>query len=300
MGFPAKKRKWFLFDPKAREPFTLSRSKIELFTQCKRCFYLDAKHGVTRPKGPPFALNSAVDTLLKKEFDIHREKQSVHPLMKLFGIDAVPFQHERMEEWRDALKRGVSTLHKPTNLIIRGGIDDVWVNPDGELIVVDYKATSKEGPITLDDEWKIQYKRQMEIYQWLFRQNDFKVSNLGYFVYVNGKTDRKSFDGKLEFDVAVIPYEGSDEWIDATLVEAKECLMQKHIPVGAVDCEVCSYVELLNEELSRDGAGPKAAHAAVTANEDFFPDEFSTPKKSAAKKAVKTKPGSFDANQNLF
>lgn len=237
-----------MFDPKSNEPFKLSRTKIELFTQCPRCFYLDSRLGVPRPKGPPFALNSAVDTLLKKEFDIHRVKATRHPLMSVYGIDAVPFKHEKMDLWRDALRNGISTLHKPTNLFIRGGVDDVWQDKNGDLIVVDYKATSKEGKITLDDEWKIQYKRQIEIYQWLFRQNGFNVSNTGYFVYVNGKTDRKSFDGKLEFDVAVIPYVGSDGWIEDALVSIKECLMTEAIPEANPDCEYCSYVSLVNNE----------------------------------------------------
>jgi len=250
MPFPAKKRQWYLFDRKSKDPFKLSRTKIELFTQCQRCFYLDCCRGVSRPKGPPFALNSAVDLLLKKEFDTYRVRQVAHPLMKAYGIDAVPFKHERMEEWRDALKRGVATLHTSTNLFIRGGIDDVWVSPSGELIIVDYKATSKEGKITLDDEWKIQYKRQMEIYQWLFRQNGFKVSDVGYFVYVNGKTDKEAFDGKLEFDVAIIPYTGSDEWIDGVLHDIKACLMSDKIPEGSSNCEYCSYMLLVQEEIS--------------------------------------------------
>lgn len=279
MGFATKKRQWHLFDSKSKEPFKLSRSKIELFTQCQRCFYFDARLGIPRPKGPPFSLNSAVDTLLKKEFDIHRAHQSAHPLMKSYGIDAVPYNHEKIEEWRDALRRGISTLHKPTNLFVRGGIDDVWINPGGEVIIVDYKATSKEGTITLDDEWKIQYKRQMEIYQWLFRQNGFKVSDTGYFVYVNGKTDRKSFDGKLEFDVAVIPYKGSDKWVDGILASIKECLMRDYSPTASVDCEFCSYVKLVEEERShgKNVGGQKNVSS-----------------KTAARKK-KT-----DANQNLF
>src|SRR3972149_10504652 len=59
-----------LYNPKDKKPFKLSRSKLELFTECPRCFYLDRKLGVGRPPGFPFALNSAVDALLKKEFDI--------------------------------------------------------------------------------------------------------------------------------------------------------------------------------------------------------------------------------------
>ncbi|MCK4968107.1 MAG: PD-(D/E)XK nuclease family protein [Candidatus Aenigmarchaeota archaeon] len=75
-------------------------------------------------------------------------------------------------------------------MCIFGAIDDVWINEQDELIVVDYKSTSVDKEITLDDEWKIVYKRQMEIYQWILRRdkrNHQQVSNFGYFVYCNGK-----------------------------------------------------------------------------------------------------------------
>ena len=203
------KRTKNLFDPKASEPFKLSRSKLDLFLECPRCFYLDRRLGVGRPPGFPFSLNSAVDTLLKKEFDIHRAKGSVHPLMKAYGVEAVPFNHEEIDEWRENFK-GVQFHHEMTNLIITGAIDDVWINPQKELLVVDYKSTSKEGEVTLDADWQIGYKRQMEIYKWLLRQKGFKVSKTGYFVYVNGRTDLEAFDGRLEFDVKLIPYQGDD------------------------------------------------------------------------------------------
>jgi hypothetical protein len=134
-----------LYVPASQEPFRLSRSKVDLFIECPRCFYFDRRLGVGRPPGYPFSLNAAVDHLLKKEFDGHRAKGSAHPLMKAYGIDAVPFAHPKMEEWRDALRRGVTSLHEPTNFLVCGGVDDIWVNPAGELIVVDYKATSKNG-----------------------------------------------------------------------------------------------------------------------------------------------------------
>lgn len=232
-----------LFDPKAKEPFRLSRSKIDLFIECQKCFYLDQRLGVGRPKSFPFNLNSAVDKLLKKEFDIHREEKTIHPLLKNYGLDAIPFAHERLEEWRDALTRGISYHDKENNLIIRGGIDDVWVNPEGELIIVDYKATSKEGEVSLDADWQDGYRRQMEIYQWLFHKNDYKVSKTGYFVYVNGKTDRKAFDGKLEFDVKLIPYAGDFSWIEKTLETLKKCLMDDRIPKASHSCDYCAYVQ---------------------------------------------------------
>lgn len=218
----------------------LSRSKIDLFLNCQKCFYIDNKLGTARPKGFPFKLNTAVDTLLKKEFDIHRAKGTAHPLMKAYGLDAVPFAHEKMDAWRDSLHHGV-TYHDPaTNLFITGGVDDVWVDPKGELMIVDYKATSKEEEVNLDADWQIGYKRQMEIYQWLFRKNGFKVSNTGYFVYCNGNTDKEAFDSKLEFDIKVLPYVGNDSWVEGTILEIKKCL-DGVMPASNPDCDFCSY-----------------------------------------------------------
>jgi ATP-dependent exoDNAse (exonuclease V) beta subunit len=109
-----------------------------------------------------------------------------------YGVEAVPFAHVSLDIWRENFK-GVDTLHTPTGFTVSGAVDDLWVNSDGELIVVDYKSTSKDSKIdALDETWHDGYKRQMEVYQWLFRQNGFKVSNTGYFVYANASKDKKS------------------------------------------------------------------------------------------------------------
>jgi len=236
-----------LYNPQSSEPFRLSRSKIDLFLNCPQCFYFDRRLGVQRPPGFPFSLNSAVDKLLKKEFDIHRAEGTPHPLMESYGVAAVPFDHPRMDEWRDSLRRGITFLHEKTNLIITGGVDDVWQNPKEELIIVDYKATSKEEEVTLDAEWQIGYKRQMEIYQWLFRQNGFAVSDTGYFVYCNGDADKSAFDAKLEFDIKLIPYEGHAEWIEPVIGKIKKCLDSETIPEKGDDCDYCAYRNSAND-----------------------------------------------------
>jgi len=236
------------FNPSSIEPFRISRTKIDLFSECQRCSYLDLRLGVRRPSMPAFTLNNAVDELLKREFDIHRAHGSAHPLMKRYGLDAVPLADERIEEWRDALHRGITYLHAPTNIFVRGGIDDVWVTPAGDFIIVDYKATSKKiGPSTEDDLYD-SYKKQMEVYQWLFRKNGFTVSPTGYFVYVNGKSDADAFDGKLEFDIELIPYTGSDTWVEPAIFDMKKMLMSDEIPpvgkaFGGGPCEYCTYRE---------------------------------------------------------
>jgi len=86
-----------LFDPKLDKPYPLSRSKVELFFDCPRCFYLDQRLGVGRPAGFPFNLNAAVDALLKREFDEYRAQGKTHPLMATAGINAVPHAHPELE-----------------------------------------------------------------------------------------------------------------------------------------------------------------------------------------------------------
>lgn len=241
--FYSPKRKYGLYRFDDSKPFRISRSKIELFLQCPRCFYLDRVVGIGRPPGFPFSLNSAVDKLLKKEFDMHRIRQTAHPLMAAYGLQAVPFLHEKMDEWRDSFKRGITYLHKPTNLVVTGGVDDVWIGQKNELIIVDYKSTSKDGEINLDAEWQDSYKRQAEIYQWLFRQNGFSVSNTAYFVYCNGKADKKAFDGRLEFEVKLISYLGSTSWVEQTITDIHSCLNSEEVPKPDKNCDYCQYVE---------------------------------------------------------
>lgn len=240
-----------VFVPGSGEQFRLSRSKIDLFLNCPRCFYLDRRLGIAQPPGFPFSLNSAVDELLKKEFDIHRAKGSKHPLFKKYGVDAVPLQHAQLDAWRDALRRGITTPIDGTGVIVTGGIDDVWINPEGEFIIVDYKATSKKEEVNLDADWQIGYKRQMEIYQWLFRRNGFNVSTTGYFVYCNGVTDREAFDGKLEFDVKLLPYVGDDSWVEGAILAAIKCLASDELPSSGSDCDFCRYRQAVGEVIKK-------------------------------------------------
>ncbi|MEK7085064.1 MAG: PD-(D/E)XK nuclease family protein [Patescibacteria group bacterium] len=260
-----------LYDPTSPEPFRLSRSKLELFVGCPRCFYLDRRVGVSRPEGFPFTLNNAVDTLLKKEFDIHRARGEAHPLMKQYGIDAIPFAHEKLGEWRENFV-GVQYVYAPANLLITGAVDDVWINSAGELHVVDYKATSTTREITLDEEYRQGYKRQMEIYQWLLRQNGFKVSRVGYFVYVNGKTDRKAFDGKLEFDVQIISYRGNNDWIEDLIKKAHRCLATNAIPKASAGCRYCAYTDAVKnteQKPARKKAAKKSSPPEPTLEMNF-------------------------------
>lgn len=231
-----------IYDPEKGEPFRVSRSKIDLFLNCPRCFWLEVRKGIKRPPGFPFNINSAIDELLKREFDVFRKDRKPHPIMiknELRGV--IPFEHEDIEVWRENFT-GIQYFDETLNLVIFGAVDDIWVNEAGELIVVDYKSTSKKSEVTLDAPWQIGYKRQMETYQWLLRKIGFKVSNKGYFVYANGDSDAEGFFDVVKFNTKLIEYEGDDSWVEPTLEELKKCLEGDGIPKFSANCEYCRYV----------------------------------------------------------
>jgi CRISPR/Cas system-associated exonuclease Cas4 (RecB family) len=229
--------------------FKLSRTKIQNFLDCQRCFYLDRKCGTGQPGSLPFTLNTAVDRLLKTEFDGYRAKKQPHPLMIEHGINAIPFAHPELDEWRMNLK-GIEVFHERTNFIITGAIDDLWINSEDELIVVDYKATSTEKEISLDEEYRQAYKNQMEVYQWLLRRKGFSVSNTSYFVYCNGDSSKERFDGKLEFSISLIPYVGNDSWVEHTLLDIRQCLESDEFPKRSTRCDFCQYRMAVNKHLA--------------------------------------------------
>ena len=204
-----------------------------------------------RPGMPGWPLNIAVDKLLKNEFDLLRKKEESHKLMDKYKINAVPFDHPDLPIWRDDYHQytGACVLHKKTNLNICGIIDDIWIDKKNkELYIVDYKATSTSKEISLEDEYKQGYKKQMEIYQWLFRQMGFKVSKTGYFLFANAGKNRPEFDGKLEFETSIIPYEADDSWVESTIVDIKKCLDSDEIPASGEECEYCAYRKLIAQE----------------------------------------------------
>jgi CRISPR/Cas system-associated exonuclease Cas4 (RecB family) len=220
----------------------LSRSKLELFNDCPRCFYADLKLGVKRPPSFPMTLNNAVDALFKKEFDRHREFKTVHPLLKDSGVDAIPFQHPEFEDWRKR-NRGVRFLHEKSGFEVYGLVDDVWQDRrTKELIVADYKATSKSTEVNLDAEWQNSYKRQVEVYQWLLRQRGFKVSDKSYFVYTNARQDLPEFGDTLRFVTKLVPYVGNTGWIEVTLQNATKLLKQANPPLATPTCKFCEFV----------------------------------------------------------
>lgn len=219
----------------------LSRSKIDLFVECPRCFVLDVKHGIGRVPMPSFTLNNAVDTLFKNEFDIYRKAKQPHPEFAHYGIDAIPYHCPELEQWRKNFT-GIRWESKQHGWTFFGAVDDLWVTPANALIVADYKATSK-APDKAPNADNIYpgYRRQLEFYQFLLRRLGFDVEPRAWLVYANGIKTRERFDARLEFDISFIPHDGDDAWVAGALDNAVAAIESTDLPNAAPDCKWCQY-----------------------------------------------------------
>ncbi|SVC93579.1 uncharacterized protein METZ01_LOCUS346433, partial [marine metagenome] len=189
--------------------------------------------GLRKPPQPSWAINSAVDALLKKEMDFCRKENRAHGIFKENGQEYIkPFNHKDLEIWQNPFT-GIQFFDKEHNFLLYGGVDDVMEDSNGKLVVIDFKATAKKADI-LDttDVWNNgeSYKRQLEIYNWLFKKNEFPVSEKGYLLYYNGDASKPHLGKEMYFRRTLIPFLLDTSWIDPIISEMHSCLQKDEIP----------------------------------------------------------------------
>lgn len=229
-------------------PLELSRTAIEEYIKCPRCFYLHRVLKLAPPRTIPLTLAVATDALLKIEFDKVRETGASHSLWDRYGLDMTAFNHSDLDQWRNIRKGGIRAVHTETGYEIYGAVDDVWRNKNtGRLVIVDYKSTSKKEEPSLEGGFGPSYKRQIEIYQWIFKTAGFEVDPTALFLYVNGrKTDQfyqngSELIGRMLFDTVLLPHEGNTDWVSHVIEQAVQCATSDRMPEESRDCDNCKY-----------------------------------------------------------
>ena len=145
----------------------------------------------------------SIDKIQQRLTIIDAAQKKPHPFVVKNNLKFIPFEHEKMDHWRNALTGGISFLDKNTNIEIHGGVDDIWFDQDKEeLVVVDYKAQSSNAKVEtepyLSNIYHHGYKMQMDIYVHILRKMDFKVSDIAYFYVCNGEKSYDKFDEKIK------------------------------------------------------------------------------------------------------
>ena len=246
------------YSPNQKEDFKISRGKFTNFLTCKRCFYLDRVKGLDPPGTPGWTLNETTDLLLKKEFDYCRERQIPHRLFIENQLsNVVPFDHPEIDNWRDSLHKGLMLRHKDTNIILTGGVDDIWQhNISKKLIIVDYKSQAKLGRVDkqdyLEDPYHEAYKIQMDFYAYLLSGMGFDVHQTSYFLVCNAKRDDQEFQKRMNFDEYLVPYNWNIDWIDNKIDEMVNVMNDKQVPEQNLSCKNCAYSEQYAKVINND------------------------------------------------
>ena len=236
-----------IYKPNQTNDFKISRSKFNDFLRCQKCFYLDRVKGLVSPSMPGWTLNETTDLLLKKEFDHCRKIQKPHRILLDNNLDhVIPFNHPDLEKWRDSLHGGLGVRFKKTNIILAGGIDDVWQNSKTkEIIVVDYKSQATDYPVNpksyFDSPYHADYQLQLDFYAYLFKEMNFEVAPIGYLVVCNADGSAKLFNKNIKFSETLVPYELKIDEIPKKIERMIQTLNKNTIPLPNKSCENCAY-----------------------------------------------------------
>lgn len=175
----------------------LSPNSLNLYLECPCCFWLEKKEGIKRPQPYPYALNAAVDILLKEEFDSYRKKGEPHPLLISHNIQANLFPNQQLlNQWRSNFS-GIRYYDQKLDATLFGAVDDVLEFSDKKLAPLDYKSTGSAVANVYD-----RFQLQMDIYTYLLEKNGFETPRKGYLAFYivdkqNGFGDRLPFRKEL-------------------------------------------------------------------------------------------------------
>ena len=215
----------------------LSPNSLNLFLECPHCFWLDKNLGIKRPPSYPFALNSAVDSLLKEEFDAYRKRGMAHPLLKENHIKAHLFPNQKLlNQWRNNLA-GIRYFDTDLKATLFGAPDDVLEFEDNKIAPLDYKSTGSAAEKIYD-----RFQLQLDIYTFLMEKNGFQTPKKGYMAfYVVDKS--KGFIDRLPFRKELLEIETNPSDVYDIFKDAVKCLEKSTPPKHDSDCQFAKWLK---------------------------------------------------------
>lgn len=216
---------------KSDNKIQLSPSSLNLFLECPLCFWLEKRMKIKRPQPYPYALNTAVDKLLKEEFDNYRAKGEPHPLLVENNIKAKLFPNQDLlNQWRSNVA-GIRYFDPDLDAVLFGAVDDILEFKDGKLAPLDYKSTGSSAPVIYD-----RFQIQMDVYTFLLEKNGFLTPRKGYLAFYI--VDKESgFGNRLPFKKELYEIETNPSDIPQLFREAVELLRKDEPPSHSPDCD---------------------------------------------------------------
>ena len=229
-----------LYSSNSSKPFKLSRTKVDLFFECRRCFFLDQKLGIKRPHGTPLVLSNRIVDDFKKELNICRVEKNIHSKVKELNKNLIPINHNKLEEWKSSFK-GASFLDDSTNLLIFGIIDDIWLDRStnkNHCVII--KSNSKKKEMSYENIWS-GYWRQLSLYSYLLSKNLLQMSSTGILVFINTPTSIDQMENRKNFNLNIFEKILDFDWIEPTIKEISKTLNKEIPPESSKKCKYCNY-----------------------------------------------------------
>ena len=219
----------------AQRHLKLSRTQLELLTTCPRCFWLQNRHGVKQPKSFPYALNTAMDGLLKAEFDEYRAAGKPHPLLTEHEVEAKLFDDvEKLEEWRNNF-RGLRWIDPKTGHTLFGAVDDILEFPDDSLAVLDFKASGAREASVYPS-----YQLQMDVYTFLLQRLGYRTAPKAYFAFFMAVKD-DGFNGRLPFRGQLLAVTPQPDHVYDLFKRAVALVESEQEPDAGAECDLCRW-----------------------------------------------------------
>lgn len=235
--------------PKTK-PVTLSRWQLNTFVECPRCFWLVNRNGVKLPKTLPFALNSAIDGLLKTEFDQHRAAGTLPAVLSGLTGRAKLFPGlGLLQGWRNNFQ-GLRWTDPASGHTLFGAVDDLLEFSDGAVAVIDYKSTGSASPTIYPS-----YQLQMDVYTYLLRQLGYRTAPSAYFAFFLVVKD-DGFRGRLPFREALVEVTPDPDRVPDLFARATALALSDQIPASGEACDLCRWYGQATKTVSRLPGSP--------------------------------------------
>ncbi|MFB6143917.1 MAG: PD-(D/E)XK nuclease family protein [Candidatus Nanohaloarchaea archaeon] len=216
--------------------YKLSPSRMNLFFECKRCFHLRVNKKIKRPSGPFPSLPGGVDDAVKQHFDSFREKGDVPPEIEESDRNLTLFEDQDFLENARSWRTEPKWRDPETGALLRGGVDDLLRNEDGEIVVLDYKT--RGYPPKEENGAPDYYARQVNLYNLILRENGYRTADYGLILYFYPDGFKQS--GEFVFETEV-------RKVDVDIAEAKQMVrdaveaLEDGIPEHDDDCDYSDW-----------------------------------------------------------
>jgi hypothetical protein len=157
----------------------LSKSTLEEYVRCPRCWWLSKTQNLKVPDGIRAGVPMGIDRVLKGHYDAHRAAKTVPP--ELVGkIPGGLYPGDRMSladmrNWRKGLAVAVGPYELST------AFDDLLYNPATKLYnMFDAKSKAK---LTNEEDTMRYYQTQADAYDLALNANGYPTDGWGYFAY---------------------------------------------------------------------------------------------------------------------